>query len=114
MKVLKVIVDEMPKSCNYCKLIISIGQYGVCSATREGINEWEQRPAWCPLEVETGWIPVEEILPKDEKEVLVRTSDGNMWIDLYGIWGDENTASWGDDNVTHWMPLPEPPEEEER
>ncbi len=107
MKVLRVIVDEMARNCWDC---IMTGNGNYCPGIKDLIPASGNKPDNCPLEVETGWIPVEEILPKDEKEVLVRTSDGNMWIDLYGIWGDENTASWGDDNVTHWMPLPEPPE----
>ena len=114
MKVKRVIVDEMPKSCMVCAYENHSSPFytnPVCGILFKGIESIKERPSWCPLEVETdGWIAVEESLPKDEKEVLVRTSDGNMWIDLYGIWGDENTASWGDDNVTHWMPLPQPPE----
>lgn len=67
-----------------------------------------------------GWIPVEERLPKDRSDVLVVA----YWHERWGVymgWCAPERAQWsvhigiGDRNdvaVTHWMPLPEPPEEE--
>lgn len=56
------------------------------------------------------WIPVEERLPEKWMHVLAYTSDGYRETMVYdGHWW------WQRDvvvNVTHWMPLPEPPEED--
>jgi len=85
MKILKVIVDEMPKSCMVCAYENHSSPFytnPVCGILFKGIESIKERPSWCPLEVETGWIPVEEILPKDEKEVLVRTSAGKVSVDV--------------------------------
>lgn len=79
----------------------------------------------------TNWIRVKDGLPKSDKEIVltIRFNDINeyshpytaeeaMQISFYssGKWWDE---AWPEDvkedniipNVTHWMPLPEPPEE---
>lgn len=70
------------------------------------------------------WIPVEERLP--EYGVRVLATDMYEEDDCTGIWtreeypDDPEDGCWIDepgwwhafDEVTHWMPLPEPPEEE--
>lgn len=62
------------------------------------------------------WISVEERLPEDCKDVLVRIARGDAsrivcaWL-LNGEWHYLNVRCDGD-RVTYWMPLPEPPEEE--
>lgn len=73
----------------------------------------------------TRWIPCSERMPDlipckagtaySEKVIVWTTGrkamvcvwDGKDWFVPYGFW-----EVWGKD-VTHWMPLPEPPEEEE-
>ena len=67
------------------------------------------------------WISVKERLPEDCKDVLVwavyHEETGRNWslieIDAHckGI-GWENTADPDVREATHWMPLPEPPKEE--
>ena len=62
------------------------------------------------------WIPVTEQYPEERKAVLVYQRmykntycaflDGMDWW-IYGGYG---TKAFG---ITHWMPLPEPPKEEE-
>ena len=71
------------------------------------------------------WIPVSERLPKPYMDVITLRLDllnekyhavGLEYIMLHGT---ENIPMWSKDhltwknNVTHWMPLPEPPKENE-
>lgn len=64
----------------------------------------------------TGWIPVAERMPEDNKEVLTYTSDGLVLVAWYGA----NRQSWyiglsgiGHNDILAWMPLPEPYREAE-
>lgn len=71
------------------------------------------------------WISVEERLPKICELVLVIASgkpkENVKLIDaviIASYWGDEGWIAdafdgWGKLNVTHWMPLPDPPKEDE-
>lgn len=69
------------------------------------------------------WIPVSERLPEPGKMVLLIVSGkvkNITLIDAYELgefdtdegWILEMWPEWKDPKVTHWMPLPEPPEEE--
>lgn len=70
--------------------------------------------------LERRWIPVEERLPEDRSNVLVVAYWHERWGAYMG-WCAPERAAWSvhvgigdrsDIAVTHWMPLPEPPEEE--
>ena len=63
------------------------------------------------------WISVKDRLPEDNTNVLVYRGSlisvytyigHNEWEDDYGYWSRTD-----DDGITHWMPLPEPPKEED-
>lgn len=69
------------------------------------------------------WIPVKERLPEPGKMVLLIVNGKVKNITLIGAyelgefdtdegWILEMWPEWKDPKVTHWMPLPEPPEEE--
>lgn len=70
--------------------------------------------------LERRWIPVTERLPEDHGDVLVIAYWNERWS-VYMGWCVPESAKWriyvgiwdrNDVAVTHWMPLPEPPEEE--
>lgn len=55
------------------------------------------------------WIPVTERLPEETGFTLIFTANGNPGVCYFtnGWWG-----GYSKDHITHWMPLPEPPEED--
>ena len=63
------------------------------------------------------WIPVTERLPEKGQEVLVFDTREN-WTGFAWLRPDETWTALGFDfpfdlgEVTHWMPLPQPPEED--
>lgn len=71
------------------------------------------------LRAERRWIPVEERLPDDENDVLVRYRYGHKTVCVvaYRVSGNDcwtmsvgDCFDFSDEQATHWMPLPEPPE----
>jgi hypothetical protein len=64
------------------------------------------------------WISIENDLPDEYPyDVLVfgKSECGECFYDVAFYDGAWHCGYWDDeiDNITHWMPLPEPPEEEE-
>ncbi len=65
------------------------------------------------LKVAQRWVDVKKQMPK-VPIVLVARKDGSVGLDsTYSDGGRDYWYNSGIDNVTHWMPLPEPPEEDE-
>ena len=70
-----------------------------------------------------NWIPVSERLPEvGTGNVLVaRSYKGKPYVDVGEFingtaccWGDEYAINPREHITTHWMPLPEPPKEEDK
>lgn len=61
------------------------------------------------------WIPVEERMPEDGKNVLIFVRTMSMWWHMEVDWHTgnswHNNAETDWNKITHWMPLPEPPKE---
>ena len=94
----------------------------------------ENDKLWNNVLAEQNWIEVKDRLPKDNERVLVWFKPGNyktkkdLMINIatfskgdfyiYIQYRDNTTSDiiavpYNIDHVTHWMPLPEPPKEEE-
>ena len=57
------------------------------------------------------WIPVEERLPQNTENVLIRSASGYIGsLTHFKDSGFRDCGMWVP--VTHWMPLPEPPKGE--
>ena len=81
------------------------------------------------IPLDQQWISVKDRLPKGAKQgetsenVIAYTIDGEVttgWLDALGsdkwwlvIGTDDTHTCWGLGYVTHWMPLPEPPKEDD-
>ena len=68
-----------------------------------------------PETTKPGWISIKERLPKDFDQALVYDGDKHYPIGIChkgesGIWHSD--MAYGMGTITHWMPLPEPPEED--
>lgn len=66
------------------------------------------------------WITVKDRLPETNRTVLVYMPElfNNIRTAFYARYWSENDEDWHEGwstnmTVTHWMPLPEPPEEED-
>lgn len=84
----------------------------------DAIEEMTRRCEQIRYMLTPAWIPAAERLPNKYADVLVflRSLDGKAsgysvdYLKLSGNWHKaENTWKY---SVTHWMPLPEPPKEE--
>lgn len=121
---MSVVIDmDKPERCGVCPL-----RSGARCVMHDVLYfDWSDEHANCPLrpaQDRERWIPVAERLPPLDTDVLV-FSHGNIsvcalirldartadmaWEDDYGFWDDEEGVA----AVTRWMPLPEPPKEEE-
>jgi len=53
MKVLKVIVDKLPKNCGFCRFSKCVEKKRMlCIATMQEVDAWQIMPDGCPLEKE--------------------------------------------------------------
>lgn len=120
-------IDLLP--CPFCgrkpKSIVNIQMYAIgCSFSKchvypcvvkktpeEAAKAWNTRAS--------GWIPCEERMP-DAPGIHVMVTDGvHIMESLYEVidgeilWLD-NSLDLRFGKVTHWMPLPEPPETEDK
>jgi len=76
MKIIKVVVDEMPCDCYYCDRYDN--DFEICSLTgREDVNDFA-RPSWCPLmsledyqkELDAGldvYLGLDELIESEEE-----------------------------------------------
>ena len=111
------------------KELCPVGMYSrhaVYGSDREKFDAWEEIieaieaiPAADVRPVK--WIPVTERLPDTGVDVLVKfphnmavaSIDIGEWVVNSGDgWCTDINLAGGEKNPTHWMPLPQPPEEE--
>ena len=129
--------DDLIKKLRYCGNAVSCVRcpyWGGCEGSKEdlikaadAIEELQQiaghyeeiakdcfKDVCYYLERVPKWIPVTERLPEDDVFVLNCNDHGNIVIGkiIGGTWWYKYFSYQG--QVTHWMPLPEPPKEEEK
>lgn len=107
---------QMPKWCWDCPCVN--GEYGYCQADKEErqIEDPNERPSWCPIIAVSPWHRVEDELPEKFVNVILANKRGKHYDIDKGWWNGysfDRCAKGIYRNVTHWMPLPEPPKEEE-
>ena len=117
-----VLIMDMPMNCLECKL----RHAHTCSYTNEDVLRYYEmsfRPGWCPLkEMEDktdNWIPCSEGLPEIGTEVIVTTSSGYVWSEMYYDYKypddkepcfhrwDSEMWQCSCSDVIAWQPLPE-------
>lgn len=65
----------------------------------------------------SNWIPVDDLLPEEDKRVLLATKDGvqiGKWFTTWDMrvgFDIDGDVHWHGE-VTHWQPLPKHPMEE--
>lgn len=81
---------------------------------------WEVEALYIAIKAleQAMWIPVNEELPEEHKEVLTCGLGGYIEIqsfeDSYGGYWENQKGDWSDlDEIIAWMPLPEPYKESE-
>lgn len=108
--------------CENCGWSEIVGSPIMCNYN--GHRTWRNEccEAWKPKEAEAtptvgGWISVKDRLPEENGEYLISTKDRvtsayyecgrrtSEWTDYY--------EGYIDFEPTHWMPLPEPPKEDD-
>ena len=95
----------MSKLSYYAKDIIQVAQERWCDT--------------CDLKAVSGWISVKDRLPKERQDVLLKFPS-NMAVGFLvkGGWMVNSGGNWTtnvleyDEVPQYWMPLPEPPKEE--
>lgn len=119
--------NKMEQKCRNYKMVEMIRCQGLYDTAKllEELKKYQAigTPEQCQEAVErTRWIPVNERMPEDEKEVLVwfeyfQYGYYNRLHQTYGLGYAENgewshfvngTSGWKDLNIIAWMPLPEP------
>ena len=58
------------------------------------------------------WISVKDRMPEPKEKAICLNRHGDMMIGTYTEWGWMFPCYY--EKPTHWMPLPEPPEEEQK
>lgn len=68
--------------------------------------------------VKSGWIKCSKRMPENHVDVLVYSKGGCMSMawhseSMHRYYITDSDYSYDEDVITHWMPLPEPPKEDE-
>ena len=89
MKVIKIIVDELPKICFHGNCIFpeyyisQITEYWKCIVTEKMIKDDEKRPSWCPLVIEDECVWVGEYYGYDGNGDMIFVSKKTACSDVH-------------------------------
>lgn len=118
LKMLKRAIDERPKGGMQTGMPrIQLRESDAVRSVAE--LEWAQQHI-TELEARLPkWISADERLPDNGVPVLIRSSFGEIFtcrrpviVDTNKSW-ESNTGEFNRPKITHWMPLPQPPKEQD-
>lgn len=117
MVVIKTALKEAPCDCYNCEypkdtLTLCGERKYVCMLTGEELYNMDIKPDTCPLlEIDTGWINVDERLPEPMKYVIVVTRDSRLYPagKVKFDYLRKRDKQYFLDVYSHWRPLPLPP-----
>ena len=117
MVVIKTALKEAPCDCYNCEypkdtLTLCGERKYVCMLTGEELYNMDIKPDTCPLlEIDTGWINVDERLPEPMKYVIVVTRDSRLYPagKVKFDYLRKRDKQYFLDVYSHWRPFPLPP-----
>ena len=100
--------EECPQNAWKCQFEQNLTQMDICQMIDEAPTV-------------SGWVSVKDRMPEPEENVIIWAKTGCMKYAQYHEDGSVNPWYVYEDNarawtnvISHWMPLPEPPEEDEK
>lgn len=114
----KINIDELIEYCDTERSMLNAHNGGnsvACAALRRVVDFVKEYAV--ETEPNKSWVSVKDRLPDDVKDVIVCDELGLVYPAYYytcdECWMYSFAAERCEHKITHWMPLPEPPKEDD-